>query len=34
VTRRSHWMEKHKFSVTCPSTLFIGSEPGLSEYEK
>jgi hypothetical protein len=22
VTRRSHWMQKHKFGVTCPGTFF------------
>jgi hypothetical protein len=25
VTRRSHWMEKHKFGVTCPDVLFVES---------
>jgi hypothetical protein len=23
MTRRSHWMQKHKFGVTCPTALFV-----------
>jgi hypothetical protein len=34
VTRRSHRMQEHKFSVTCPSLLFAESEPVLREHEK
>jgi hypothetical protein len=29
VTRRSHQMQKHKFSVMCPATLFIKTAPGI-----
>jgi hypothetical protein len=27
VTRRSHRMQKQKFSVMCPNTLFVKSIP-------
>jgi hypothetical protein len=33
VTRRSHQLQKHKFGVTCPGTLFVRSDPGPSEHE-
>jgi hypothetical protein len=25
-TRRFHWMQKYKFSVTCPNALFVESK--------
>jgi hypothetical protein len=34
LTRRSHQMQKHKFSVMCPSTLFVESVPIRPEREK
>jgi hypothetical protein len=34
VTRRSHGMQKHKLSVTCPSMLFMETAPGSHEHEK
>jgi hypothetical protein len=27
VTRKSYWMQKKKFSVPCPSALFVESVP-------
>jgi hypothetical protein len=34
VTRRSHWMEKHKFGVKGPDALFIDTARGPHELEK
>jgi hypothetical protein len=34
VTRRSHRMIKHKFSVTCPDTLFVESIPVPPEHKE
>jgi hypothetical protein len=34
VTCRSHQMEKHKFGITCPSTLFMEFIPLPPELEK
>jgi hypothetical protein len=34
VTSRSHRMQKHKFHITCPGTLFMETAPGLAEHEK
>jgi hypothetical protein len=33
VTRRSHRMQKHKFSITCPSGIFVESMPVPHENE-
>jgi hypothetical protein len=33
VTQRSHRMQKHKFGITYPSALFVGSELVPSEHE-
>jgi hypothetical protein len=34
VTRISHRMQKHKFGVMCPGTLFVETAPGPPEHEK
>jgi hypothetical protein len=34
VTHRTHWMQKHKFGVTCVGTLFVQSVPVPPEHEK
>jgi hypothetical protein len=34
VTSVFHWREKYKFSVTCPSALFVKSIPVLPKHEK
>jgi hypothetical protein len=34
VAQRSHRMQKHKFSVTCPDSLFVDTAPGPPEHEK
>jgi hypothetical protein len=34
LTRRSHWMRKHKVGATCPSALFVESVPGTHRHEK
>jgi hypothetical protein len=34
VTHKSHRMQKHKFSVTCPNTLFVKYVPVPPEHEK
>jgi hypothetical protein len=34
VTRRSHRIQKHKFSVTCPNALFVKSVLIPAEHEK
>jgi hypothetical protein len=34
VTHRSHWIEKHKFSITCPDALFVESVSVPPEHEK
>jgi hypothetical protein len=34
VTHRSHWMQKHKFGITCPEALFIESVQVPPEHEK
>jgi hypothetical protein len=31
VTRRSQWMQKQMFCVTCPNALFVETAPGLME---
>jgi hypothetical protein len=31
--RMSHWMQKHKFGVTCPATLVVESVPVSLEHE-
>jgi hypothetical protein len=33
-TRISHWMQKHKFNVTCPDALFMETAPFSPEHEK
>jgi hypothetical protein len=34
VTHRSLWMQKNKFGVMCPDTLFMETVSGLPEHEK
>jgi hypothetical protein len=34
VTHKSNQMQKQKFNVTCPNTLFVGSTLGPPEHEK
>jgi hypothetical protein len=34
VTHRSHRMQKHKFSITCPSVLFVESVPVPPKQKK
>jgi hypothetical protein len=34
VTCRSQGMKKHKFGVTCPGALFVGSALDPPKYEK
>jgi hypothetical protein len=34
VTRRFHWMQKHKFGVTCSTTLFVEYVPVTPEHKK
>jgi hypothetical protein len=34
VTRRSHWVQKHMFSITCPDALFVESVPVPPEHVK
>jgi hypothetical protein len=34
VTRRTHWMQKLKFGVTCAGTLFVESVPIPLEHKK
>jgi hypothetical protein len=34
VTYRSHRMQKHKFSLTCPGALFKVTAQGPLEHEK
>jgi uncharacterized membrane protein YsdA (DUF1294 family) len=34
VTCRSHRMQKQKFNVTCPTTIFVESVPVSPEHEK
>jgi hypothetical protein len=34
VTRRSHQMQKHRFEVACPNTLFMETDVGPPEHEK
>jgi hypothetical protein len=34
VTRGSHQIQKHKFSVTCTIMLFVETTPGPQEHEK
>jgi hypothetical protein len=34
VTRRSRWMQKHKFSILCPGALFVKSVPVHPKHEK
>jgi hypothetical protein len=34
VSRRSHWRQKYKFGVMCPSVLFMVTAPGPPEHEK
>jgi hypothetical protein len=31
VTRRSHRMQKHRFSITCPGVLMMETAPGPPE---
>jgi hypothetical protein len=33
MTHRSIWMQKHKFTTTCPGTLFVGSELGPPKHK-
>jgi hypothetical protein len=33
VTRRSHWMQKHKFGVMCPDTLFFAKHTLPPDHE-
>jgi hypothetical protein len=33
VTHRSHRMQKHKFGVTSPDSLFMETTPSLPEHE-
>jgi hypothetical protein len=34
LTRRSHRMQKQKFSITCPEALFVKSIPAPTELAK
>jgi hypothetical protein len=34
VTRISHQIQKHKFGITCPSSLFVESVPVPPKHEK
>jgi hypothetical protein len=34
MTRRSHWMQKHKCGIMCPRSLFMETAPGPLEHEK
>jgi hypothetical protein len=34
LSRKSHWMQKHKFGVTCPGMLLVQIAPGSPEFEK
>jgi hypothetical protein len=34
VTRRSHWIQKHEFDITCPNALVVESVPVPPEHEK
>jgi hypothetical protein len=34
VNCRSHQMQKHRFSVTCPGARFVETALGPTEYEK
>jgi hypothetical protein len=34
VILRSHHMQKHKFGITCPGTLFMETAPGPLKHEK
>jgi hypothetical protein len=34
VTRRFHWMQKHKLDVTCSEVLFMEIAPGPPKKEK
>jgi hypothetical protein len=34
VTRRYHWMQKHKFGVRCPNAFFVESVLVPPEQEK
>jgi hypothetical protein len=34
VTRKSHRMQKHKFSVLCPDALFTETTPSPPSHEK
>jgi hypothetical protein len=33
VTKRTQWMQKHMFDVTCPDELFVISIPFPPEHE-
>jgi hypothetical protein len=34
IAHRSHWMQKHKFAITCPNVLFMKTALGPPEHEK
>jgi hypothetical protein len=34
VARITHWMQKHKFGITCPSVLFVESVTVPPKKEK
>jgi hypothetical protein len=34
VTRKYHWMQKHKFGVMCPDAIFMETAPGQPQHEK
>jgi hypothetical protein len=34
MTQRSHWQQKHRFSITCPGAVFVESVPVPPELEK
>jgi hypothetical protein len=34
VTHRSHWMQKHNFSVMCPGVLIMETASDPTEHEK
>jgi hypothetical protein len=34
MTSRSHWMQKHKFGITCPEAHFVKLVPVPPEHEK
>jgi hypothetical protein len=33
-TQKSHWMQNHKFGVTCPGTVFVETASVPPKHEK